>query len=121
MNLSPEEWQTEIENALEYRKLFGYEDAWEKIESNYLNDPRSDTVVGPNLVFSEGDTLLSGLIMPYPYYVVEPDDPMTIQSAPVVEALENSLAKPHKIGMKKQVEAADLHNYLYGKSILKIA
>jgi len=120
MNFTPVEWQDEIENALEYRRIFAFEESWNKLEGNYLNDPNSDTVVGPNLVFSEGDTLLSGLILPYPYFVVEPDDPLSTQTAPIVEALQNSLAKPHKLDLKKHVEQANLHNFLYSKAILKI-
>ncbi len=120
MNLSVEEWFDEIDNALEYRRIYGFEDSWTKLEMNYLNDPQSDTVIGANLIFSEGDTLLSSLIVPHPYYVVNPDDPAGVETAPVVESLENALAKPHKLNMKRQVERANLHNYLYGKGILKI-
>ena len=120
MNYSPEEWMDEILNALEYRRVFGCEDAWNKLEIDYLNDPLSDTAVGPNLVFSEGDTLLSALTVPNPYFVVYPDDPFCVESAPVVEYLENYLIKPNKMNLKDKIELSILHGYIACRAIMKI-
>lgn len=120
MNLTVTEWHEEIKAALEYRRIFGREDSWETLENNYMNDPNGATAVGPNLIFSEGDTLLSALTLSDPYYVVEPEDELSAQSAAVVESLQNALAKPSQLNIKSHVEQSNLHNYLYGKGIMKI-
>ena len=113
-----EEWQTEIENGLEYRRLFAKEDAWDVLESTYLNDPHSFAAIGPNLIFSMGDSLLSQLIVPDPEFLVTPLNRESINSAQLVESQANVFVKTLKL--KSHVEMALLHAYLYGKGILKI-
>ena len=113
-----EEWQTEIENGLEYRRLFAKEDSWDALEATYLNDPNSFSAIGPNLIFSMGDSLLSQLIVPDPEFLVSPLNAQSIDSAQLVESQANVFVKTLKL--KSHVEIALLHAYLYGKGVLKI-
>ena len=102
MPLKPEEWLTEIDNALEYRKMFGRETSWISNELNYYNDPLGDTAVGPNLVWSMGDSLLSSLGVPDPEIVVKAERQAGVDKAPVVEAIDNWLIE--KLKMKRAVD-----------------
>ena len=114
------EWQDELKAALEYREQFAKEQYWDRLEKGFYNDAQSDTALGPNIVFSEGDTLISGLTVPHPEFVVGPDDPMSVRTAPVVQALQNRLAKRENLNIKSSVEDACLNSYLYNKAIIKI-
>ncbi len=116
--LTPMEWQIEIENGLEYRHIFGREAFWDVLEATYLNDPHSFAAIGPNLIYSMGDSLLSALIVPDPEVLVKPLSAQSVQSSPIVEAQSNQFIKT--LGIKQEVEMALLHTYLYGRGILKI-
>ena len=117
-NLTPEEWIQEIDNALKYRQQFGMENAWNKLELDYTNHPTSDTSIGPNLVYSMGDSLLSSLTVPDPEFVLSAEHLAGVDRAPIVEAVDNWLIK--KLKLKREVEAAILNSYLFSRSILKI-
>jgi len=116
--LSPEEWMEEIDSGLEYRRQFGREDAWGKLELDYTNDPNSDCTVGPNLIYSMGDSLLSSLIVPDPEVLLSAEHPSAISRVPVVEATDNWLIK--KLRIKYAVEDAVMNSYLFSRAILKI-
>ncbi len=116
--LTAMEWQIEIENGLEYRRIFGKEEVWDTLESTYLNDPNSFAAIGPNLIFSMGDSLLSALIVPDPEVLVKPITETSVQSSPIVEAQSNKFIKT--LNIKQEVELALIHTYLYGRGILKI-
>ena len=116
--LTPEEWLTELDNAKEYRRIYGREDAWEKNEMNYFNDPLSDCRVGPNLVFSMGDSLLSSLVVPDPEITVTAERMAGVDRAPIVESIDNWLIR--KLKMKKHCDLALLNAFLYGPAIIKI-
>ncbi len=118
MPLKPEEWLTEIDNALEYRKMFGRETSWIENELNYYNDPHGNTAVGPNLVWSMGDSLLSSLGVPDPEIVVKAERQAGVDKAPVVEAIDNWLIE--KLKMKRAVDDSLINAYLNSKAILKI-
>lgn len=118
MSLKAEEWLTEIDNALEYRKTFGRENSWMKNELNYYNDPMGDTAVGPNLVWSMGDSLLSSLGVPDPEIVTKAERQGGVDKAPVVEAIDNWLIE--KLKMKRTVDDGLINAFLYSKAIVKI-
>ncbi len=115
---TPEDWLTEIDNALEYRRKFAKEDKWADLEKSYLNDASSDTAIGPNLIFSMGDSLLSSLNVPDPEFVVSAEHPNGVDRAPIVEEVDNWLVK--KIKMKRAIDLSTLHCYLFSKGILKV-
>lgn len=114
------EWQEEISNALEYRDKYAMEFSWQRAEDSYMNTPEGDTALGPNLIYSEGDTLLSNLTVPHPEIVVTPDEVHAISSAPIVQSLIKSLIKPEKLNLKNHVEAVCQNSYLFDKALLKI-
>ncbi len=114
----PQEWIEEIDAALEYRRQFGREDAWDKIERNYTHDPTGDTALGPNLVYAMGDALTSALIVPDPEFIVTPERMSAIEKAPIVEALDNFLVR--RLRIKQYIDISLLHAYLCGVAILKI-
>lgn len=118
MPRSPEDWLVEIDNALEYRREYGREARWDSLEKSFLNDPDSDTAIGPNLVFSMGDSLLSSLTVPDPEISVIPEHPNGVDRAPMVEQVDNYLLR--KLRVKRAVELAAEHCYLNGKGIIKI-
>ncbi|RLG87894.1 MAG: hypothetical protein DRO16_05600 [Thermoprotei archaeon] len=116
--LSPEDWMIEIENGLEYRRQFGKEDAWNQLELDYTNDEESNCNVGANLIYSMGDALYSSLCVPDPEFLISPEHPSGVDRAPVVEAVDNWLIK--KLKIKREVDDAILHSYLFSRAILKI-
>lgn len=116
--LTPTEWMEEIDRGLAYRSLFGREEAWRKDEINYLNDPASHAAIGPNLVFEMGDTLLSSTGALDPEFTLVPEHPAGVERGPIVESVDNYLSR--KMYLRKHVNRAALHSYLYGRAILKI-
>lgn len=116
--LTPDEWLVEIDNALEYRRKYGREDKWNDLEQSYLNAPESDTAIGPNLIYSMGDSLMSSLNVPDPEFLVSPEHPAGVDRAPIVESVDNWLIG--KLKMKRAVDLATLHCYLNSKGIVKI-
>lgn len=116
--MTPDDWIVEIDAALRYRDIFAMEDSWASLEQMYLNDPQGDTAVGPNLIYSMGDSLMSSLMVPDPEFMLTPTHPAGVERAPVVEALDNWLVK--KMKLKRHVDLALLNGYLFSKAILKI-
>lgn len=115
---SPQDWIEEIDNALLYREKFGREGAWKQIEADYLNDPGGHTAIGPNLVYSQGDSLMSMLTVPDPEFLVQPEKRLGVEKAPIVESVSNAMVE--KLKLKKHVDLSLLRGYLYGSIILKI-
>lgn len=115
---TPEEWVTEIDNALHFRKEFGCEEKWSSLEASYMNDPYSDTAIGPNLIYSNGDALMSSLTVPDPEIVVSAETKAGVDKAPIVERLSNQFVD--KVEIKSHVDRGLLLAYLYGKLIIKI-
>ena len=116
--MTPDDWMVEIENGLEYRRVYGYEDSWDKLEQDFYNSPHGDASVGANLIFSMGDSLLSGLIVPEPEFTITAETPSAVDKVPMLEAVDNWLTR--KTNLKEAVEDAELHNYLKGKAIIKL-
>jgi hypothetical protein len=112
------EWFEEIDDGLEYRRIFAREDSWKKLELDYLNDPTGDTAIGSNLVYEMGDALMSDLLVPDPEFVVEPTKSMSAKKAPIVESLDNMLVS--QLRLKQHVDAATMSGYLYNRMILKL-
>ena len=118
MKLKPADWVDEIDRALEYRKAFGREESWRGNEMNFMHSPASDAALGPNLVFEMGDTLLSATGALDPEFTVVPEHPAGVQRAPIVESIDNYLAR--KMHFRKHVNRASTNSYLYSRAILKI-
>jgi len=112
------DWIDEIDAALVYREMFGREAAWKKLELTYINDPHGWAAVGPNLIYSMGDSLSSTLSVPDPEFVVTPERSSGVAKAPIIESLDASLVR--KLELKRHVDMVIISGYLYGSMILKI-
>ncbi len=115
---SVDDWLTDIDNALEFRRTYAREDKWDSLTRSYLNDPESDTAIGPNLIYTMGDSLMASLNVPDPEFSATATHPMGVTRAPIVENVDNWFVKVLK--MKRHADMATLHAYLYGKGIIKI-
>lgn len=113
-----DDWLTEIKNALAYRELFAREKSWKKCEQNYLNDPKGDTAIGPNLIYEMCDSLTSTLTVPDPEFVVTAERRAGLEKAPIIESLDNFFVR--KLRLKKYIDTAILRGFIYGNIILKI-
>lgn len=118
MAMTATDWMEEIDNALEYRSIFGMEASWNKLEKDYLNLPGGDTSVGPNLVYSMGDSLLSSLTVPDPEFVLQAEHPRGVKRRPIVEAVDNWLVRTMEL--KDAIDNSLLHCYLACRAIIKI-
>lgn len=115
---TPDEWRDEIETGLEYRRKFGLEDIWGKLESIYYNVHESMTNDGPNIFLSQGDAMLSSLTVPSPYVEVEPRIPEAVDKAPLLSGVDNALMEDMRL--QEEVEKASLHAYLWGRGFIKV-
>lgn len=115
---TPEEWLEQIDDGLEYRRLYGLEDKWGHIEAIYYNVHGSMMNDGPNLFLSQGDAMLSAITVPVPKIAVQPTGPETVNSAPIVERLDNMLLD--ELDIPSEVDAAAFYAYLWGAGFIKI-
>lgn len=118
MTLRPSDWIDEIDRGLAYRKAFAMESSWRFNEKNFMHSPASDAALGPNLVFEMGDTLLSATGALDPEFTVVPEHPAGVTRAPAVEYVDNYLSR--KLKLRKHVNRASQHSFLYGRAIIKI-
>lgn len=116
--MSAQDWMSEIRRGLAYRKIFAREAAWRKNELNFYNDPSGHAARGPNLVFEQGDTILSSTGALDPEFAVVPTHPAGVSRAPLVESLDNVLHR--QMRLRKRIQKACLNSYLYNKAIIKI-
>lgn len=116
--LKPDEWLQEIIHGLEYRQRFGIEQKWGTIEAIYYNVHESMTNDGPNILLSQGDSMLSTLTVPMPRIKVNPQSPEAVGPAPLLQALDNTLFRSLCVAF--EAERAALHAYLFGTGIVKI-
>ena len=116
--MSAQDWIEEIDRALAYREAYSFELAWRKNELNYTHNPSSHAARGPNLVYEMGDVVLSEIGMLDPEFTVTPTHPAAANRWPIVESIDNYLAR--QMGMKKCVKRAALNSYLYHRAIIKL-
>ena len=116
--LTPEEWLTQIDMGLEFRRRRGLEESWAMLEALFYNVDPSQELPGPNIIMSQGDTILSSLSVPYPMINVSPMTSKGIEGARVVERVDNNLI--YDLELSKEFEEATLNAYLYGVGVLKV-
>lgn len=114
--LKPQEWREEIDRGLEYRRAFGQEDSWREVEVMFYN--LSGSGLGPNLIVSTGDSLLSTLTVPYPQINVRALREEFVDQAPIVQAVDKYLLQ--ELDVPSQIEMACLHAFLWGRGTLKL-
>lgn len=112
-----EDWICQIDEGLEYRRRFGLEDMWGTLEAIYYNVHESMMNDGPNILLSQGDALMSTLTVPSAAVRVKPIKPEEVQTAPIVETIDNTLIR--ELALPEEVETATLHAYLFGVGIIK--
>jgi hypothetical protein len=113
-----DQWVEAIDEGLDFRRQFGLEDLWGKLEAMYYNvhdSMQSDT---PNILLSQGDSMLSTITVPSPRVRVDPRSPTAVSKAPLLESLDNLLIETLEIPI--QIEHAALLAYLFGFAALKI-
>ncbi len=112
-------WCCAIEDALDYRREYGKEATWAKIESLFYhsNDAQKGSTA-PNIIMSIGDSLLSELGVPNPFFVLKALRMDLISSTPVLESCLNMMMQSMEI--KKSVNTSTLHGYMWGRMTLKM-
>jgi len=113
-----EEWNSELEDGLEYRRLYGREDQWAKVEALFYNahTTQAESTSG-NVIYSTGDALLSTLLVPRPSFLLEPTTPESVDTTPIAESVLNTLC--YATRLKQAMATAGLHAFLYGRGIIK--
>lgn len=114
----PENWILELRRGLDYRMRYGGEKRWKEHEALFYNTHDSAIHEGPNLIYSIGDSVLSGLTQPYPYIEVEPLRPQFAPGAMTLQGVDNALLG--EMRLQEEVEQMVLHAYLWGTGFLKI-
>jgi len=116
-DLNVSEWRAEIDSGLRFRRDYGLEDEWVKLEAQFYGLKDKETP-GPNITASTGDSLLSALTVPYPRIRVIPKRKEFIAGAAVLEALDNHLLI--ELGIPEQMELACHHAFLWSTGFLKL-
>lgn len=112
-------WNLAIEDGLEFRRQYGREAEWARCESLFSNANEIQREnVGPNLMVSTGDALLSSLLVPNPHIMLKALQPQVLEAVPVLESVLNSFVNALKL--KDSIGLSALHAFLYGVGILKI-
>lgn len=114
--LSASEWIEEIDSGLQFRRQYGQEDSWRDLEILFYNLLGSG--LGPNLIASTADSLLSMLTVPFPSINISALREEYVRSAPIVQAVDSNLMQ--ELNIPAQVELACFHAFLWGRGILKI-
>ena len=84
----------------------------------YYNVHKSMMNDGPNILLSQGDSMLSSITVPRPTFLVSATSPEGVEAAPILESLDNKLLDA--LDMRTEVERAKLHAFLFGRGIIKI-
>ena len=114
------EWWDRIEEALEFRRVYGREDTWFQLEAMFLNLPASGADFGPNVVQEMGDTLVSDLGVGSPVIGVNPSagDPRSLETHKTVQAVDRWLM--NELNIPTIMEDCILHSYLWGRGAVKL-
>ncbi len=116
--LKANEWLHEIERGLEYRKQYGLEQAWARLDAAFYHVLPELQAAGPNIMSSVGDALISALTVPKPDVTVEPLRMESVATAPVVETLDGVLL--HSLSVAREFETASLNAFLFCRGIVKL-
>jgi hypothetical protein len=115
---SPRDWVQQIDFALEFRRTYGKEDNWGKMEALASNAHNSLASAGPNLIYAMADDMLAVTNVPNPAVLLDPLTPDEIESAPITESIDNQLLL--QIKLQREMEYASYHAYLWGTGCIKI-
>jgi hypothetical protein len=104
---SPRDWVQQIDFALEFRRTYGKEDNWGKMEALASNAHNSLASAGPNLIYAMADDMLAVTNVPNPAVLLDPLTPDEIESAPITESIDNQLLL--QIKLQREMEYASLN------------
>lgn len=115
-----EAWNERVSGALEYRREYGREDFWARIEAMYSNLAGSGAEIGPNVIFGMADALTSSLDVYNPKITISPsmNDPDSVESYPIVQAVDDWLMQ--ELDVAEIVQDVTLHAFLWGRGIIKL-
>jgi len=112
-------WLQRIGDGLVHRRQFGGEERWRKLEDTFYNKGRpSKSKSGPNLIASNGDSLLSYLAVPNPSILLKPRKSKFVESGQILEGLDAWFME--ELEVPWEFEDAILNAYLFGVGIIKI-
>ncbi len=112
------EWFDELILGMDFRKRYGLETAWNELEGMYYNMPETAVDKGPNIIASQGDSLLSQIATSKPTIMVSPRQVGEVETAPVVQALDSLLMD--ELHIRREVMRSFHHAYLWSTGIVKI-
>lgn len=109
-----------INEALDYREVYGLESSWARIEAMYANLPGSTANEGPNIIQEMAEALEARLGVRNPKVCVYPSAlrPDSVETAPIIEAVDRYLMRT--LNVSTHVADCILHAYLWGRGIMKI-
>lgn len=113
-----QEWFTELESGLEFRRHFGNEPQWHKLEELFYHGNQINRISSTNLIASNGDALTSSLTVNNPVFTLKPRRQESVITAPVVQTIDNMLVED--LNMREEVERMVLGGYLNGVGLLKL-
>ena len=114
--LSVSNWEDEIYQGLEYRRIYGLESKWKDIEAMFYSVHPSSVHDGPNLISSNGDAILSDLCVPFPMVLLKSLRGLNA-AARLLETVDNALIR--SMNIQDEMEIATLSSFLWGVGILK--
>jgi hypothetical protein len=110
-------WLDAISAGLEFRQIFGLEDTWTDLEAKFFSVSAAKDV-GPNLIASKGDTIVSALAVPSVEVQVEPRFEKVVDAAPVVQSFANAML--NGLHVDDEMEEGLTDAFLFGVGFLKI-
>lgn len=116
--LSVQDWFEELNQALEYRRLYGNENSWAELEALFYNVHPSNAHAGPNVIYSTGDALMSAMAVPEPYITVNPRRADFTVASRLQESVDNDLV--YDMEAQEETEKVVLNAYIWGRGIIKI-
>src|SRR5512146_318338 len=112
-------WLSALDDGMEYRRKYGRESEWAKCEAMFQQAHTTQAeALGPNIIMSTGDALLSSLHVPNPQYLLDPLQASVVDATPILERTLNVLLYATKL--RGSMENGGLNAFLFGKGILKL-
>lgn len=114
--LEPKDWMERIWHGLEFRAKFGMEETWADCEDLFYNK-HSTSLLGPNIIMSTGDALMSALAIEQPSILIRPAMGTDPNAASILESVDNELIED--IEIPQEMDNGSLSAFLWGVGFLK--
>lgn len=115
-----QDWLEQIKSGLEYRRQYGKEDQWARLEAMYANLVGSGADIGPNVIFGMAESVTASLDVYNPRITISPSmcDPRSVDNYVLVQAIDDWLVS--ELDFAEVVQDVTLHAFLWGRGIVKI-